>query len=178
MKLPVALLGALALACGSARAQLATIPVTPAATVNVTPAVQAASYAAGASVGGLLAFPVTRSTTNGGLVQSVVVTFTGGATPTLDLVLFSAKPGASTITDKAAISIAAADLGKVVGVIHISDCTLLGTSAPSACQSQQQATPVIVATNGAPIYATVITRSSLTPTSTADMTVSLQVLQN
>ena len=97
-----------------------------------------------------------------------------GVTPAVDLVLFSANPTGSTITDHSAVAIVAADLGKVVGVMHLTDATALGST--SVMQSQQQALPFILAAGSSTLYATIITRSTAVLTSTSDMTVTIQVL--
>ena len=156
------------------------LPIAPPGTVStaVSPAVQATAYTGGQVLGGKLTLSgAARAAALGGLVQSASVSFAGGAQPAMDLVLFSADPTASTLTDKAALAVAAADLGKVVGVVHVGDCTLLGASAPSLCQAQQQAVPFRLSA-GTSLFGALVARASVTPASTSDVLVTLRVLQD
>jgi hypothetical protein len=75
------------------------------------------------------------------------------------VVLFSDNPLSSTVTDGAPVSVASVDLGKVVGVVHITDCSRLG--APTLCQSEPRAVPAVP--GGGVVYAAVITRTAVTP---------------
>jgi hypothetical protein len=60
--------------------------------LQLTPTVQAAAYAAGQSVGGLLTFSnAVTEVAGSAMVQSATVTFASGVQPQLDLVLFSAN---------------------------------------------------------------------------------------
>ncbi len=123
--------------------------------VAVTPFVANSLHAAGSSLGGL----ITLRTPASGLWQAITAAFSDGLTPSLDVVLFSANPLSSTITDGAAVSVASVDLGNVIGVVHITDCSSLGT--PTVCQAEQQAIPVVPGSGV--VYATVITRTAVTP---------------
>jgi hypothetical protein len=143
---------------------------------QVRPAVQAAAYAIGASIGGLLVFPYIASVSGGAaIVQGASVTFASGVIPTMDLVLFSASPTASTVTDRTAVAIAAADLAKVIGVLHLTDTALLGASAPSVVQATTAVMPFDLPT-GTSLYAALIARSGVTLGSTTDVTISLNVI--
>lgn len=149
------------------------------ASIQVTPTVQAAAYAAGASVGGLLTFAGAARTAGGtGLAQSATCTFTSGVIPSLDLVLFNATPGGGTITDRVAVAIANADLAKVVGALHLTDSVLLGASAPSLVQGQTAALPFDLPAGATTLYGVLICRTAVTLTSTTDALVSLVVLQD
>ena len=111
--------------------------------VRAAPLVQTASYAPGSSVGGVIAFPSAARIEGGtGEIRSVSVSFAGGAQPMLDIVLFDANPTASTITDNAAVAISSADLGKVVGVVPVSVCCLLGVATRNDERSDAQSRPV------------------------------------
>ncbi len=137
---------------------------------QVRPAVQAAAYAVGASIGGLLVFPYIASVSGGAaIVQGASVTFVSGVIPTM------ASPTASTITDRTAVAIAAADLAKVIGVLHLTDTTLLGASAPSVVQATTAVMPFDLPT-GTSLYAALIARSGVTLGSTTDVTISLNVI--
>ena len=122
---------------------------------SATPYVANTPHPAGSSLGGL----ITLQTPVGGPWQAITAAFSDGLTPALDVVLFSDDPVSSTITDGAAVSVASVDLGKVIGVVHITDCSRLG--APTLCQSEPQAIPA--ATGSGMVYAAVVTRTAVTP---------------
>ena len=148
------------------------------AQVQVVPVVQAAAYAAGATIGGLLTFAsASRTAAGSGLIQAVTATFISGVVPSLDLVLFNVAPGGGTITDKVALAVAAADLAKVIGVVHLSDAALLGAATPSIVQGENAALPFRLA-SGSTIYGALVTRSAVTLTSVADVTITLSIMQD
>jgi hypothetical protein len=143
---------------------------------QVIPTVQAAAYAAGASIGGLLTFQnASDSPAGSAIIQGASVTFASGVIPSLDLVLFTAAPAGGTITDRVAVAIATPDLGKVVGVLHLNDTTLLGASAPSVVQTTAAVMPFDL-TVGTSIYGVLIARAAVTLGSASDAIVSLNVL--
>jgi hypothetical protein len=143
------------------------LPVSGGATASQTLAqtVQAAAYASGNSVGGLLSFTAAaRTGRSTGLVQAITLAMPDALNLTLDVVLFNANPTASTITDKTAIAIATADTGKMIGVVHISDCT--SYSVPTLCQAQTVTLPFALP-SGQTLYAAVVSRAAFTPTGTS-----------
>lgn len=143
---------------------------------QVRPAVQAAAYAAGQSIGGLLKFNYAAPVSGGAaIVQGVAVTFASGVVPPMDLVLFSGAPAGGTITDRTAVVIAPADLGKVIGVLHITDATLLGAASPSVMQATTQVMPFDLP-SGTSLYGVLIARGAVTLGSTTDVIVSLNVM--
>lgn len=139
------------------------------------PTIHNSAYSAGQGIGGLLTWAGLNSATGfGGLVQSVTVTFASGITPLLDLVVFDANPTGSTVGDQATFSVATADLGKVVGVVHLSDLTQLGT--PAFLQGQTAQVPVEAVTGGT-VYGVLVMRSAATPGGTSDMIVTVRTVQ-
>jgi hypothetical protein len=148
------------------------------AAIQVAPTVQAAVYAAGAAIGGLLTFAgAARVAAGSGLAQAATVTFASGIIPSLDLVLFNATPGGGTITDRVAVAIATADLAKVAGVIHLTDNALLGAAAPSVVQGETAALPFKLPA-GTSLFGVLVTRTAVSLGSTTDATVTLNVLQD
>jgi hypothetical protein len=108
----------------------------------------------------LLSFTsVARVSAGSGLIQSAVLSFTSGVVPATDLIMFNASPSSSTITDKTAIAVNSADVGKVIAVIHITDCVLGGASAPSLCQAEQQAVPFVLP-SGTTVYGALVARAA------------------
>lgn len=146
--------------------------------VTATPTVTAASaYASGNSVGGLQTF-AGAVLTNGngtGLLQKVVINYKSLQTAQTDLLIFNANPSGTTVTDKTAFSLATADFSKLIGVVHVTDCTALGT--PSVCMAGNLALPVKTAT-GTSLFGVLVTRGTPTFTATTDVSVTLQILQD
>jgi hypothetical protein len=93
----------------------------------------------------------------------------------MDLVLFSAAPAGGTITDRVVVAIAVADLAKIVGVLHLTDTTLLGAAAPSVVQAQAGVMPCDLA-SGTSLYGVLIARAAVTLGSASDAIVSLNLL--
>ncbi len=83
----------------------------------VTPPVTAGvAYAVGNVVGGKMAFTGCVDTAGSGLLQSIRLGIRSAQTAGFKLWLFNADPAASTFGDKAAPSIASADVDKLIGV--------------------------------------------------------------
>jgi hypothetical protein len=150
------------------------------ATVTATPTVTAAAYSTGFCIGGLMTFTgAARSGGPGsGLVQSAVITDVSGQDSPIDLVLFSANPTASSFVDHAACAINNADLPKVIATIPVSDCHLLGTTAPGMCQGQQQAVPYTLGGGNTTIWAVNIARGTPTYAGTGNIADRLALLQD
>jgi hypothetical protein len=148
------------------------------ATNQVTPTVQAASYAVGVGIGGLISFTTAaRVAAGSGLIQSIMASFTSGVVPSLDVIFFNANPTGSTVGDKVVTAIVAADVGKIIGVAHLTDSTLLGATAPSLIQAIGITMPFLLPA-GTTLYAVVVTRTAITLTSTSDMTITARILQD
>jgi hypothetical protein len=143
---------------------------------QVTPVVQAAAYAVGMSIGGLLMFNYIVPVAGGSaIIQGASATFVSGVVPNLDLVLFTHAPAGGTLTDHTAVAIAAADLAKIIGVLHLTDATLLGAAAPSVVQATAAVMPFDLR-SGTVLYGVLITRTAVTLGSTTDVTISLNAL--
>lgn len=127
---------------------------------QVTQALSNAAYGAGQAVGGLMTFNASsRSPLYSGNVASMTIALPDAQIPTLDVVIFNANPTASTITNRATVVIDPADQAKVVGVLHVSDCT--GTQ--TVCQAQQWALPFALGGTSTTLYAAIVARNSFTP---------------
>lgn len=147
-----------------------------AAVITQAPAVTVAAYTAGNVIGGLLTFAsAARIAAGSGLVQSAVVDAKIALSGQYDLILFDSNPTGSTITDKTALAVVAADFDKIIGVAHIADWTSLGT--PSLGQAQNLAMPFKLG-SGTTIYGALVTRVTPTFVSTSDVEIQLRILQN
>jgi hypothetical protein len=151
-----------------------TVPVTQALVVSLT------AYTSGQCLGSLETYGgAGRSGGPGsGLVQSATITDVAGQDAPVDVIVFNQQPTNSTFTDHATCTVNTADLGKVAGVIHITDCTLLGATAPGVCQAQQQALPFALGNSNTTLWAQAIVRGTPTYTGTGNVAVRLAFLQD
>lgn len=98
-----------------------------------TPTISTSGYSALYAFGGAQAFPVPAG---GGIIQNATVALnTGAYVGGVDLLVFSDNPSGGGTTDHAAMAIVAADMPKLIGVIHLSDCKLTAT-VTSYCTAQ------------------------------------------
>jgi hypothetical protein len=138
------------------------------------PAVTTTAYASGNVVGGLLTFTgAARAAAGAGLIQAASVLSKSVQTAALDLLVFSANPSASTFTDHSAVSINSADTDKLVGVIHLTDWSALGTA--SIAQAVSAGLPFKLA-SGTSLYGVLVARAAMTLASTSDLTPSLRII--
>jgi len=149
-------------------------------TVSLTPtslAVTASSaYSSGQFLGGLLTFTsATRLSAGSGLLQTAILADASKQNALVDLILFNANPSSTTVTDKTTADIAAADLPKVIGVAHITDCISLSTRG--LCLAQTQAIPVTLA-SGTTLYGVMVVRGTPTYPSTSAVGLTLTFLQD
>ena len=143
---------------------------------SATLAVTASSaYASGNVIGGKMTFAGFGRVAGGtGLIQMASIHSKSAQTFACDLVLFHTDPTASTFTDKSALAVNAADFDKVLGVVHISDWTSLGT--PSFAEATQLAMAYKVASGQTDIYGVLVARSTPTFGSTSDLKVIAKAL--
>lgn len=111
----------------------------------------------------------------GGLIQSIIINSKAAQTVPIDIILFKSDPASSTFTDKAALSINAADFDKILAVVHVTDWTNLGT--PGVAQALNLAIPYGPGA-GASLYAVAVVRGAVTPVSTSDFSFAYRLLQN
>ena len=102
--------------------QITQINKLPASTIiSPTVTVDTAAYTAQDNIGGLLTLTDAMLSEGGtGLLQSLLVADASGQKPALEILIFNANPSSSTITDQAAISIHADDVGKIIRRISVS----------------------------------------------------------
>jgi hypothetical protein len=142
-------------------------------TATASPTVSTSAYSAGYDVGGLITLnSLVRSGATSGMVQSVLAYF-ADAQPNAQLyaVLFNANPSGSTITDHAAIAIAAADQPKIIAVVPLTYCQQTGT--PTTCEALQLAISYANAASGGPLYMALVTQSAITLGSTSDLKITV-----
>lgn len=145
--------------------------------IVVTPTVTASSaYATGNNLGTIQTLTgAVRLSGGTALLQKVVLNFKSAQTAQTDVLIFNASPSGSTFTDKTAVSVATADFDKLVGVVHVADCTSAGT--PTICQATGLALSV-KAVGTANLYAVAVTRGTPTFTATTDVSMNLVFIQD
>lgn len=134
------------------------------------------AYATGAVVGGIQSF--TSQPTAGGVVINAEVTFSltsGAFSGSWDLVLFGASPTGGGTSDNAAYNLTSTDLGKVVGVLHLTDCTPQNAAGTVVqCQVPQPFTQQFNLASGTTVYGVAVVRG--TPNLSANPIFSLLTL--
>ncbi len=141
--------------------------------VTVVPTVQNASYSSGNVIGGLMTIPFFRRPAQpSGILNNVSVASLGGSTTAITLYIFGANPTASTITDKSAFSLAAADVQKLIATIPIvltpavigagTTVTFASQQLPVAVQNSEVATTLN-------LYAVAVVGGTVTPATTSDL---------
>jgi aspartate/tyrosine/aromatic aminotransferase len=149
--------------------------------IAVTPTVQAAQYVSGNAIGALSTVAALRSDAGpSGIINYFWLASKSGQTPTVTVYLFSANPTASTVTDKSAFSLANADLSKlIVAPFALTPSAPTGTTATFAQWSNigaeflnQDSPPT------ANIYVALVSGSTFTPGSTADIVFKVGVTQD
>lgn len=135
--------------------------------VTVTPTVTNGAYSAGDIMGALMSFRV--GVNNAVIVNEIVVMIKAAVTPTLNFVLFTADPSATTQTDNAAYSLNAGDAFKVRKTIPVT--TLYDHGTPNE-YSSGQINLVVAPTSGTDkLYGLLIDGTGVTLTSTSDIQV-------
>ena len=141
--------------------------------LSLTPTVTAVAHATNTTIGSLLTFSTTLTS---GLIQSVVCSFTSGIIPTLDIIFFRASPTSTTVTDASAVAVNVADVAKIIGIMHLTDASLVGASSPSIVQAQSQGLEFAGLSGN--IYAIIVNRgASVTLGSTTDLNIYINIVQ-
>lgn len=105
---------------------------------GTTIAVQANTYSTGVVVGTGNPVPVelSRTQTGSGILQTIAIQDLGKQSGAIDVLVFDARPTATTFTDNTALTIAAADLPKLLGVVSIAStdyATFATSSVATKC---------------------------------------------
>ena len=133
--------------------------------------VEAAAYATGDLVGGLLTLSG-AFVGYGGFIQSVVITDLAKQSIGKDVVFFDANPSNTTFTENSALDINDTDLLNVIGVAPVLDW--FGFSDNSVGQALNLAMSFRLA--GADLYAAIVERGAPTYASTSDLSIRVGIL--
>ena len=141
--------------------------------VSSTPVVSAAAiYASGDSIGGLITLSNVAPQTNvnnagSGKINSAVIADKAAQSANIDVVFFDSNPSATTVTDNVALTIADADLTKIIGVIALTTHKTFVNNSVSV--AQDQSIPFNLG-NASTLYAILVARSTPTFVATTDVT--------
>lgn len=142
-----------------------------------TPTISTSAYSTGMVIGGAQTFTSQPTT---GIISNAVATFNSGSfsAGTVDLYIFNAAPTGGGVTDHAAFALTSTDTGKLIGVIHLNDCTSLGGTL-SECQSSNTTQAYTLAASGTTITVVAVMRnaSSITFAGASDATFSLNTVK-
>ena len=131
------------------------------------------TYATGNVIGAEIALPAAaRIAAGAGVVQSVTLHSKTAQTAAVDLLLFISDP-TTTFTDKTALALLAADFDKLVGVVHLTDWTNLGT--PSIAQAHGLGIPFKLPA-GTSLWAIPVARGAMTFAAVTDLTLVVRIL--
>lgn len=148
-----------------------------------SPTITAGVYASGQLIGGKLTFlGVFDGQVNTAEVRQVIVYDKAKQGVSLDLILFSSDPSATTFTDNATFAVGAADLTKISTVIPISTHSAFSTNGVSyAVNISQPIFSTVDATTQSgrrTIYGALVSRGAPTYASTSDLTVRINIIQD
>lgn len=139
--------------------------------VDVTPAVTAGAYSTGEVIGTkmTIANAIRGRDSPSGILQSIGIASKAALTVTVDVIIFTADPSASTIADTDAIAIDVADVAKVLPGTPVAVATKTDLGTPDYVTERNLAIPYYLAA-GTSLYAVAVIRGSHTPGSTSDLT--------
>lgn len=155
-------------AIGGATAQIEVAPV-----VSTSPA-----YTAGDCVGGLLTLTSAVRVSGGtAVLQSLFLYDTSNQKAALELLVFNANPGSTTFTDNTALSINAADVGKIIRRISIAASDYVAIDS-KAFVDLSPGGRVLKAASGTTLYATLVAVGTPTYAATTALLLRLGLLQD
>lgn len=132
--------------------------------VIATPVLGTGAYAANDCVGGLIELSPFASRGNGAVLQSIHVYDTAGAAADLDFNFFGANPSASTLNNDVGLSIAAADVDKLIATVHADDgdYQAYDNGSGKVCPVRNLGIPMRNSEEGSVLYCAIMTTG--TPT--------------
>jgi hypothetical protein len=144
--------------------------------ISVTPTVTAGAYSSGYSVGAKQTLNGVTFLTQGGTgyIQSVKMTDKAKQNAITVVTFFNADPTGSTLTDRGALNIVAADLSKIIGTITINNFTTYSATSVGVATGQMIDFSLATGT----IYAVAMTLGTPTYASTSDLTFTYGIEQN
>jgi hypothetical protein len=139
---------------------------------SVNPTIDTDAYTANDVVGGLLSFDVSKTSTNGGIINQVILADEDAVAASLILYLFESAP--TTFADDAAFAPVIADLNKIVAKIPISTYTTVNSLAFAIVDGINS---IFVSTNSI-LYGYLVAVGTPNYTTADGITVRLQILSD
>ena len=136
---------------------------------SVTPTISTSAYTTGYVLAPPMAFTYMPP---GGIIGNADETSNTGSfsTGSFDLYLFTQNPSNGTYTANISFSLNATDAGFLIGVLHLSDCTVTTTGGATAnCQALYQTQIYKLASAATTLYALAVVRGTPTFTSATDV---------
>lgn len=151
--------------------------------VAQTPIVQNAAYSSGNCLGSFNSIEVTEVNGQSGFITNFRIASVGGSTPTVTIYIFDSQPTSSTCTDRSTFTLAAADIGKIVGLPAAVTLAAPTGSTPTFATTEFTPPRPFEAGGGLnsglkTIYYALVSGSSFTPASTTDIRVRIGVALN
>ena len=170
--------GATNFAAVNSSGQMSTAIYSRSVNVKLNPTVTASSaYTAGYVVGGLLSFTSAFGAANSGLLESIVISLKSVQTCGFKLYLFTDNPSGSTTTDKAALSVAAADITKQAGVYTLAS-TIADSGGGTSTVYNLDAIGKVIVSASTTLYAVLVTTATPTFAATSDVFVTVGIIQD
>lgn len=144
--------------------------------ISAAPAVSTTPYSNGDVVGSKIPLANAARVAGGtGWIDSVRLNFKADQTDQYDVLIFKADPSGTTFTDNGVLALAAADYDKLIGVVHVTDATNLGT--PSIIQALNVNLGFDLS-SGTTLWAVIVSRGAPSMLSTSDLSISVGIVQN
>lgn len=143
---------------------------------STTPTIQNAAYVSGNCMGGFQTVSVARTSGGSGLINKFILVSQGGLATTKQIYIFSTNPSGSTCTDKSTFTLAAADMGKLIGTFALTPSAPTGTTRSEA-ENANMATDFVTSGN-TNIYVAIVETASETPATTSDLVFTILGVKN
>jgi hypothetical protein len=145
--------------------------------LSANPVIQAALYAAGNSVGGLLTFNnAYRGVTNPVTLQDLIVTDKSGQNAPLTILFFDSNPTNGNYADKTAVTFGT-DFPKIIGKVNV-QTTDYDTINAKGIAHIKNISAILVPNATTTLYAVIVTTGTPTYVSTSDITLKLKLYQD
>jgi hypothetical protein len=140
--------------------------------------VEAAAYASGDVIGGLLTIPnVFGWAKHSVKIMNVVFKDAADQGGEIEVIFFDSNPSASTFTENGAVTIADADLAKICGRLRVSSQTSFANngilSADCEICVDRDSTATATAANDQSLYAVCVCRAARTQAAVSDLSISI-----
>lgn len=145
--------------------------------IALAPTVTATAYASGECIGGKLTLTnALPAESRSGFLTGVSITSLSAINAQMSLILFDSDPTATTITDKAAFTCAAADMPRVIGAVDIPTTAryTLGGNNVVFDVDVQKAVRANTTTLSGTLFGVLIARGAMTFSGVADLTIELK----